>query len=67
MDPSKKGRMMSDKNKEFNPVKQNESLPVLEWEDFDRIGEEKDRCIKKQGRGWVLWHSRVKSKTKFWL
>ena len=40
---------MSDKNKEFNPVKQKESLPVLEWEDFDRIGEEKDRCIKKQG------------------
>lgn len=40
---------MSDKNKEFNPVKQNEDLPVLEWADFDRIGKEKDRRIKKQG------------------
>ena len=47
--PLKKERMMSDKNKEFNPIKQKESLPVLEWEDFDRIGKEKDRCIKKQG------------------
>ena len=42
---------MSDKDKEFNPVKQNESLPVLEWGDFDRIGKEKDRRIKKQGAG----------------
>ena len=32
---------MSDTNKalgEFNPVKWNESLPVIEWENFDRIG-----------------------------
>ena len=32
---------MSDTNKaprEFNPVKRNESLLVIEWEDFDRIG-----------------------------
>ena len=47
----KKIRIMSDKDKEFNPVKQNESLPVLEWGDFDRIGKEKDRRIKKQGAG----------------
>lgn len=43
---------MSDTNKalgEFNPVKRNESLPVIEWEDLDRIGKEKDRRIKKQG------------------
>lgn len=43
---------MSDTNKvlgEFNLVKRNESLPVIEWEDFDRIGKEKDRHIKKQG------------------
>ena len=43
---------MSDTNKalrEFNPVKWNESLPVIEWKDFDRIGKEKDRRIKKQG------------------
>lgn len=43
---------MSDTNKapgEFNPVKRNESLPVIKWEDFDRIGKEKNRRIKKQG------------------
>ncbi len=43
---------MRDTNKaseEFNPVKRNESLPVIEWEDFDRVGKEKDRRIKKQG------------------
>ena len=30
-------------------VKRNESLAVIEWEDFDRIGKEKDRRTKKQG------------------
>ena len=30
-------------------LSRNESLPVIEWEDFDRIGKEKDRRIKKQG------------------
>ncbi len=40
---------MSDKGKEFNPVKQMRALPVLEWGDFDRVGKEKDRRIKKQG------------------